>query len=344
MVTRLGALVAGLFIPSLVFGSFATAATAAEDAAGITVRSVSPAETDPGIDTRAGDHLVAVPASAASIGRLLVFFPGTRGRPEQYTSLIRRAAERGYHAVSLDYENSKSINFEVCRNGPSGCQEAARLEILTGAESDFIEPDVDVTNAAFNRLARLLAHEHESHPGEGWDAYLAGGEPRWERIAVGGHSQGGGHAAITAKLHKVDRVLLFAATEPASWTLEPTATPPERFWGLVHEQESSFSGITRSWENLGVPGDLVEIERSPPQSPSHRLVTTVAACGGDPASNGYYHNCYSVDGWLPPAANDGTPAFAAIWDYMLTAPDRLAIEEGDVAVRTPLAAPYRSWR
>ncbi|MGH9112489.1 MAG: BPSS1187 family protein [Acidimicrobiales bacterium] len=288
-------------------------------AAATTVRSLSPAETDPGIDTRAGDHLVAVPARATSIGRLLVFFPGTGGRPDQYRSLITRAAQLGYHAVSLDYENARSINFQVCRNRPPGCLEAARLEILTGAESTYIEPDVDMTNTAFNRLTQLLVHERERHPDEGWDAYLTDGEPRWERIAVGGHSQGGGHAAMTARLHEVDRVLLFGATEPAPWTLEPFATPPERFWGLVHKQESNYNGITRSWENLALPGQPIEIELTPPQSPSHRLVTTVSECGGDdPTANGYYHNCYSAEPWMPPPTADGTPAFAPVWDHMLT--------------------------
>ncbi len=297
----------------------ATTGTANEKrVAEITVRSVAPAATDPAIDTRAGDHLVAVPAPGTSIERLLVFFPGTGGRPDQYTALVRRASELGYHSVSLDYENSRSINFEVCPDQPQGCHEAARLEILTGTETEFIEPDVDATNTAFNRLTQLLEHEHEGHPDEGWDAYLSNGDPRWDRIAVGGHSQGGGHAAMTAKLHEVDRVLLFGATEPAPWTLEPTATPPERFWGLVHKQEPSSGGITRSWDNLGLPGALVEFDVAPPDGPSHRLVTTHAECGGDPASNGYYHNCYSAEPWMPPPTADGTPVYAPVWDHMLT--------------------------
>lgn len=299
--------------------STTVAGNAAESgAAPITVRSVPPADTDPAIDTRAGDHLVAVPAPDRSNGRLFVFYPGTGGRPDQYVSLISRAAELGYHAVGLDYENTKAINFQVCPNKPPGCHEASRLEILTGAESPYIEPDVDATNTAFHRLTQLLVHEHETHPDEGWDAFVSGGGPRWEQIAVGGHSQGGGHAAMTAKLHEVDRVLLFGATEPAPWTLEPTATPSDRFWGLVHRQEMSFNGITRSWENLGLPGEPVEIELTPPQRPSHRLVATIGECRGDPTSNGYFHNCASVEGWMPPPSADGTPAFAPTWDLMLT--------------------------
>jgi hypothetical protein len=306
----------------------------------VTLRSVAPEDTDPGIDLRAGDHVVAVPAPGARRGELLVFYPGTRARPDQYTSFVRRAAEQGYHAIGLDYENSMSINFDVCPGQPAGCHEAARLEILTGVESPYIEPDVDPTNAAFNRLARLLAHLAATYPDESWERYLAGGEPRWDRIVTGGHSQGGGHAAMTAKLHAVGRVLLFGATEPAPWTLEPFATPSGRFWGLAHQQEPIFNGISRSWDNIGLPGASVQVELAPPPSPSNRLVTTFPDCGGDPTSDGYYHNCYIVDGWMPPADADGAPTFAPLWDYMLTATSALAVEPGDVA---PLNPPGESW-
>jgi hypothetical protein len=283
------------------------------------VRSVPPQSTDPAIDVRAGDHVVAVPLlEQARIEKLFVFFPGTRGRPDQYTDLVTRAAMLGYHAVSLDYENSQSINFEVCSNQPPQCHEDARLEILTGADSPYLEPDVDVTNSAFNRLVRLIEHEAQAHPSEGWNAFLGSDGPRWDRIAVGGHSQGGGHAAMTAKLHAVDRVLLFGATEPRPWTSEPFATPDDAFWGLVHAQEGSFAGITASWANIGLPGALTDVGTAPPAGDSHRLVTTVTNCSGNPNSNGFFHNCYSADPWMPPDAADGTPAFAPLWDHMLT--------------------------
>lgn len=284
----------------------------------VVVRSVSPPETAPAIDVRAGDHVVAVPViPEARREQLLVFYPGTGASPDMYTSLVSRAALLGYHAVSLDYENGKAINFQVCPNQPVECYEQARLEILTGVESPYVEPDVDPTNSAFNRLTQLIAHQAAAHPDEGWDAYLANGEPRWDRVVVGGHSQGGGHAAMTAKLHEVARVLLFGATEPRPWTLEPFATPADRFWALVHEDEPIFGGVTLSWANIGLPGELAEFQLTPPSGTSHRLVTTATGCGGVPTSNGFHHNCYIVDGWMPPRGADGTPAFAPAWDRML---------------------------
>jgi pimeloyl-ACP methyl ester carboxylesterase len=112
---------------------------------------------------------------------------------------------------------------------PQDCYERSRLEILTGAESPYIEPDADQVNSAFNRLTQLLRHEHTLHPDEGWAAYFTASttDPlRWDRIVFAGHSQGGGHAAMTARLHTVPRVLLFGATEPAEWTSTAVATPP----------------------------------------------------------------------------------------------------------------------
>lgn len=283
------------------------------------VRSVAPEATDPAINTRRGNHFVALPADAADRrGQLLVFFPGTGALPEWYASIATRAAELGFHAVNPDYENTLSINFNVCPQQPADCPELARLEILTGAESPYIEPDVDVTNSAHNRLLQLLKHEQANHPDEGWDDYLTpSGEIAWDRIVFAGHSQGGGHAAMTAKLNEVARVLLFGATEPAAWTLEPFATPADRFRGIVHKLEQSYDGITRSWDNIGLPGALVEIVTLPPPMQTQRLVTIAEGCTGDPASSGYYHNCYIVDGWMPAPAADGMPVFAPVWDYLL---------------------------
>ncbi len=284
----------------------------------ITVRAVPPTEADPASSRYTGDHLVAVPAPEAARGSLLVWFPGTGARPDQYSTLLRRAAELGYHVIGLDYDNRKAINFDVCPGQPPGCPEAARLEILTGEESDYIEPDVDETNAAYHRLSMLLAYEQAQHPDERWDAYLDGGSPRWDRITVAGHSQGGGHAAMTAKLHEVERLVLFGATEPAAWTLEPFATPSERFWGLAHTEEPIFAGISRSWDNLALPGDLDEVSATPPTDGPHRLATTWPDCSGDPTSRGYHHNCYSVDEYLPATDAGDEPVFQPLWDYLLT--------------------------
>ncbi len=288
---------------------------------------VAPEETFTGINTRSGNHIAILPEyENQRIGDLMVFFPGTGARPEWYNSFVKRAAQNGFHTISLDYENSQSINFDVCPDQPQDCHEASRLEILTGEDSPYLVPDVDRNNSVYNRLHKLLKFLAAKYPDEGWDSYFSVNSEEfetslhWESIVFAGHSQGGGHAAMTAKLYEIKRVIMFGATEPAIWTLQTFTTPSNRFWGLVHKKEPIFNGIINSWNNIGIPGELAEVETGQPEIQTQRLATVAEGGAGDPQSNAYYHNLYIVDGWMPAPSKDGTPAFAPVWDYLLTTP------------------------
>jgi len=285
----------------------------------LVVREIAPVVTGTGVAPVNGDHVVALKGGERS--QLFLFYPGTGGRPDQYDEIVRRAAELGYHAISLSYVNTLSVNFAICNAfpGDTACHEAVRLEILTGAESGYDPPDVDAANAAFARLEALLRYLDRLHPDEGWGRYVGATGPRRERIAVAGHSQGGGHAAMTAKLHAVPRALLFGATEPQAWTLESFATPASRIFGLAHADEINFTGITRSWANLGLPGVPRVVEAgSAPWGGSHRLVSTRDDCVGSPFDRGLYHNCPIVDEYLP-RDDAGRPDVYRVWDHLLTA-------------------------
>jgi hypothetical protein len=105
---------------------------------------------------------------------------------------------------------------------------------------------------------------------------------------------------------------------------------------LAHQKEPIYGGITHSWDNIGLPGVDVEVNLQPPSPLSQRLATLAEGCSGDPASSGYYHNCYIVDGWMPPAAADGSPAFTPLWDAMLDGDlSGSGIAQGDVVTLTP---------
>jgi hypothetical protein len=123
---------------------------------------------------------------------------------------------------------------------------------------------------------------------------------------------------MTARLHLVERALLFDATEPAPWTRTAFATPPGRLFGFVHTEEPIYDGIVRSWENIDLPGVLTTVDgAAPPYGDSHRLTTSFLECNGDPESLGFYHNCPVVDDFLP-FDDTGTPLFQPVWDHMLT--------------------------
>lgn len=184
-------------------------------------------------------------------------------------------------------------------------------------ESDLVE--VDAENGVFHRLERLLAHLETLAPDEDWSRYRnASGAVRWNRVLVSGHSQGAGHAAFIARLHRVARAVLFSGTEPAPWTQAGDfATPGADFFGLAHFLEPIYPPIQASWDNIGIPGNPTSVDGvSAPYGGSHQLGTAREDCTGDPESNGFYHNCHCVDGWMPPPLLDGTPAFQPAWDHL----------------------------
>jgi hypothetical protein len=282
-------------------------------------QSVPVGDTDPALATVDGDHLVVAPIEAT--GRLLVHFPGTRGRPDQYTTLLTHAGGLGLHAVGLEYDNAESINFDVCPGEGlgSGCHALARQEILYGTESGWSPPDVTPDDSALARLRALLEHLAATSPDDGWAAFLDPSGPdgiAWDRVTTSGHSQGGGHAAYVAIRVEVDRVVLLGATEPAAWTRVAPATPADAWWGLVHADEPSARAIERSWSLLGVPGAPAPVDDAePPYGGSQQLVTASDACPAE-GHRGRHHNCYSVDGFLP--AGDDAPAYAEVWTHLLT--------------------------
>lgn len=279
--------------------------------------AIDPSTTGVGISPAFGDHLVGAPDGGGR-GELVVFLPGTGARPDDYETFLRHALALGDHVIGLAYRNDVAVNFDVCvRNPDPACPERARTEILFGVDAPGLPVDVPPADAAVPRLVAALTHLAATRPGEGWDAYLdPAGRPQWSRVVTAGHSQGGGHAVFLGRDEELARVLLFDATEPAAWTLEPLATPPARMWGLVHADEPIAAPIQRSWEQLRLPGTPVDVDAAPPPwGGSHRLVTSTDECRGDPASRAYHHNCPVVDDFLPDPV---PPSLLAAWDRMLT--------------------------
>ncbi len=307
--------------------------------ADVTVHSIEPAATDPEIDmSGVGWHYAASPALPIR-GRLLLFFPGTGASASMYSQMLHRAAENGQHVIGLSYINQASVNYQYCPGQlNSSCSEDVRREILFGEDRSPLLA-VNVANGALHRTIALLQHLHQQYPQEGWDAYLDDGNLRWQNVVVAGHSQGGGHAAYLATRFLVARAVLLSATEPAAWTSHASATPADRFFGLVHRLEPSYLAISRSWDNLHIDTAMMDVDQMPgPYDGVHRLLASQLECGGDPDAGGYYHNCTCVDGWMPPPNPDGTPVYQASWDALFT-----ASETGRVFVAGRIGSPSHSY-
>lgn len=273
-------------------------------AQGLDVGSVAPQDTDPALRSGDPDHRY-VAAVGERTGRLFVFLPGATARPADYDDVLKNAAAGGDDAIGLAYVNDVRV-FVVCGSDDNpDCHESLRIEVLRG---EPLSPHVDVgpTDAILNRLVKLLLHL-------GWTDYLDGDEVRWSRIAVAGHSQGSGHAAMIGRFYETERVLLFAGTEPAPWTRQARLTPPERTWGFGHVDDPLFRAFPRSWDNLGILGPPETVDGVPPPFGGVRQLTTAEPPHPVDANP---HNS-PIGDTATPRDDEGRSLYAPVWCHML---------------------------
>ena len=291
---------------------------------------VSPAETDPSISGAFGDHYVTINTWGMRRDVLFLFFPGTKSRAANYKLLCETAAEQGFHAISLQYANDISVNFTCAKYRDLDCYENMRREILFG--SDFPSRlNVNRSNSAQNRLVKLLRYLSERYPLDGWQQYLtAEGEPRWSKILIAGHSQGGGHAALLGKYYSAAGVIMFASIDynlnrdkAGSWVHLNGSTPLKRYFAAAHIDDRTvpISVMRRYWNAMGFGklAPVVNIDYTGfPYERSHTLITAVRPSNLD-KNRSNYHNALCMDADTP-LSKEGKPLLAPLWKYLLNAP------------------------
>ncbi|HMB94327.1 MAG TPA: T9SS type A sorting domain-containing protein [Rhodothermales bacterium] len=310
-------------------------------------RFVFPSQTDAAIDDWNERHYTVINTAVTPRNQLFVFFAGTGGLPRNYQLISRHAADLGFHVINLRYPNDDAVNA-LCRNASDpACYEQVRLEIIDGTDrSDLV--DVDRPNSVENRLVKLLQYLDDRFPTEGWNQYLDDqNEPVWATLVVGGHSQGGGHAGILGKTHKVDRVVMFAAidydasrNEVAPWISQKGVTPPSAYYGLGHERDILVppGRLVPGWEAYGMAvfGPVTSVDtQPPPYGNSHMLMTNADPKPGF-QSLSPYHNSMVVDVETP-LTQSGALVFADTWTYLLTGrASSVALEEAPESISISL--------
>jgi len=293
---------------------------------------VPPRDTDPRITRFLKDHYVMYYRTVSQNGHLFVFLPGTWSRPAAYQRILDAAAQAGYKAIGLEYPNdtldpTASAVAQIClRNPDPACSADVRDVRVLGGSADGVV--VAPADGLQNRLETLLAYLAEQQPTEGWDRFLIDGHVAWDLVAVGGHSQGAGMAAFLAKRHEVARVVLWsgpadyvlATHSLAPWLSAPSATPPDRWYGLVHRDEAGEGRLLTAYRVLGVPGTPATADSSVPPG-SHQFVVTLAPralpfAPAMPAIAGVYHTSVASDSRTPLDAA-GRPAYLPVWRQMI---------------------------
>lgn len=289
---------------------------------------VKPSDTDPAIVAFDAPHLVYFSEKIPKRNELLIFLPGTNGKPGGTNLFCQTAADLGYDVLAMAYPTDVPATKVRKREDPEAF-EKFRSEIIEGKD---LSPDIEVdrTNSIENRLVKALQFLQRTHPSENWKQYLTeDGQPNWPRIAVSGHSQGGGHAWLLGIKHRVARVVATGAPKdfdrernrPAAWYRKP-ATPLSAFFAFNHELDKQGCDYEEQLQNLRAfgldklgPATRVDNEK-PPFAHSHMLFTNFA---GSPTESSAAHSSVIGDRGTP-KGKDGVPVFKAVWIYMLTEP------------------------
>jgi hypothetical protein len=283
---------------------------------------VAPLATNPAISRNFEVHVaVTPPGSVAARGKLLVMLPGSGTPADPYRLILRTAAASGVHAVALTYANDTTV-ADICVGPDPDCPGDVRREIITG-EDRSSRVAVSGADSIEGRLRALVAHLHANYPTEGWDRFLFGGNPDWQRIIVAGHSQGAGHAAYIGKMYLVDRIGMFAGPGDAPgsrWLDLPAVTPAERMYGLAHQGDElvSLSRALANWDRLGLPafGPSVVVDGQSPPFAGSRMLLTAVVPRPVPRVAAPNHSAMVVDA-LTPLDGSGAPALAPVWRTML---------------------------
>ena len=105
----------------------------------------------------------------------------------------------------------------------------------------------------------------------------------------------------------------------ATWMQQPSATPVERYYGLVHESERGARGILGGFTALGLGryGAPLAVAANTRTSPdAHVLVLSLPPRPRPVPAPDPNHGSTAADG-VTPLGEDGRPAYRAAWDVLL---------------------------
>jgi predicted esterase len=276
---------------------------------GLVIRHVTPSSLDPAVRRFDDPHYVVFDSTVGPNAPLLLFLPGTGGRPQNTSDFSDAAARQGYRVIGLEYVDEPAV-AQVCPRSPDpDCSEKVRRKRIYGDNVTSLVDD-RAEESIVARLAKLLIALDHDHPTEGWSRYLKDGQPAWANIAVSGLSQGAGMAAYIAQRTTVARVVLFSSPWDnyggrhtlAPWVTRGTgATPADRWHAAYHRNESTADIIARAYAALRIPRDHVHVFALEPA----RVVSV----------NPYHPSV--VGNTATPRTPDGSPAYLEEWRAML---------------------------
>ncbi len=298
-----------------------------------TTINVTPSATDASINTytnasQSENHICYINTNVVPRNQLLIFLSGSGGKPNGNDYFDQLAANLGYHVIGLMYPNVPSVGSLCDAVTDPNCFDKVRLEIIDGTDRTTMV-NVNRANSIENRVIKCIKYLAANNPTQNWGQYLdASDNIIWSKIAIGGHSQGGGHAALIAKYHNVARVLCFASPKDtyingltASWINQSSLTPKENYYTFTHNADATGASPTEQQTIFTLMGlrliaDSINIDsNNPPYNNSRILMTNLSSANGNTINP---HSCVLVDNAVPDLQNNGTNKYDQVWNYMLT--------------------------
>ncbi len=288
----------------------------------LVVRAVLPTSTNRCIVSNADSHFVAVAPGVAATGRLFVFLPGSGASARNYRRIVFEAARSGYAAIALTYVNDVPVGVR-CALATADCYAEVRREVISGTDASS-RLTVAWDDGIEGRLVRLLQALESLDPGGTWSAFHTGTAPRWDRISVAGHSQGGGHSLFIAQSTGVFRATAYSSAgdlvpltgTPVAWIDAPWATPGDRRGGFTSERDEivPYAGTIEAWtrSGLGALGPPTAVDGADAPWGGSRMLTTRAEPRNPGAVATPHHSVTVVDG-ITPLDGGGRPTFAPVW-------------------------------
>lgn len=292
---------------------------------------VQPILTNPSYTVAQDSHFVVLP-STTPLNKLFVFFGGTGSKTMFLQRISNKASELGYHVINLAYPNS--VPAVSCSNSSDTmCFDNFREELFYGTPVSSIV-SIDSLNSLNSRLKNLVNYLSATYPSDNWNQYITQDSIHWNKIAVGGHSQGAGHAAYCGKKNNVDRVLMFSGANdfsdfynsPANWITSSSLTDVNKYYAFLNlfDEAVDFADQYQNLIGFGMTQttDTINVDNtSMPYNNSKCLYTTSNA---QPPQTNKFHGSTVVDA-ITPLDTGGNPIFNPVWDYMLTSPTVLGL-------------------
>jgi len=232
----------------------------------LVVQEIRPSEADPAITRFNEPNYIVLDEQSGPDSQLVVFMPGTNGKPSNSAAFLRRVATQGYRVIGLEYNDEPAV-VQVCPQSLlASCSGDFRQRRIFGGDVKSVVENTQ-SESIINRLVSLLRYLQEHDAARHWDGYLLNEEPNWSRIVISGLSQGAGMAAYIAKHRSVARVVLFSSPwdfqrssqRLAPWLIEPSETPADRWFAEYHRREKTAALIASAYQALQIPKSNIRI-------------------------------------------------------------------------------------